>query len=281
MSTASAIRLGSVCVATAAALCLCSPGGLAAGEKAPAPWPEGKRAAVSLSFDDARASQLEVGVPLFKELGVAVTFYLTASSIGSHGAEWKAAAAAGHELGNHSMTHPCTGHFPWSRARALEEYTAARIEAELTDATRAIAEATGVTPITFAYPCGQSFYGRGATAASYIPLVARDFVAGRGYGDETPNDVGVIDLARVLGVSSDEKTFEELRPLVDETIAEGKWLVFGGHDIGTTPGRQVTRVETLRALAAYVKDPAKGVWLDTVAHVATHLANRSKPAPAR
>ncbi|MCU1274750.1 MAG: hypothetical protein JWO48_2181, partial [Bryobacterales bacterium] len=28
-------------------------------------WPESKRVAVSLSFDDARASQVDVGVPLF------------------------------------------------------------------------------------------------------------------------------------------------------------------------------------------------------------------------
>ena len=35
------------------------------------------------------------------------------------------------------MTHPCTGHFDWSRDRALEGYTPQRIEAELLDANRA------------------------------------------------------------------------------------------------------------------------------------------------
>jgi peptidoglycan/xylan/chitin deacetylase (PgdA/CDA1 family) len=281
MKVTSAVRILALSVAVAGCAWGLAPTGAAAGRSSSTPWPEGKRSAVSLSFDDARVSQLEVGVPLFKELGAAVTFYLTATNIGNHGAEWKAAAAAGHELGNHTMTHPCTGHFPWSRARALEDYTPARIEAELTDATRAIADATGVTPVTFAYPCGQSFYGRGASAASYIPLVARHFVAGRGYGDETPNDVGVLDLARALGVSIDEKTFEDLRPVVDQAIAEGEWLVLVGHDIGATPGRQVTRVETLRTLVAYLKEPAKRVWLDTVAHVATHLAGQSTTSPAR
>lgn len=234
-------------------------------------WPEGKRAAISLSFDDARASQLTNGVPLFAELGTSVTFYLTAGSIGAHGPDWRKAAAAGHELGNHTMSHPCTGHFAWSRERALEDFTPARIEAEVRDANLAIAEATGVEPVTFAYPCGQTFFGRGRSASSYIPFIAEHFLAGRGYGDSVPNDPGVIDLARVLGVSSDDAPFEALRPVVDEAIAKGQWLVFGGHDIGTTPGPQVTRVETLRALIAYVKDPSRGVWLDTVAHVAAHV----------
>ena len=235
------------------------------------PWPAGKRAAVSLSFDDARRSQLTVGVPLLNELGLPATFYLTARDIGTNGPGWKAAAAAGHELGNHSMVHPCTGHFPWSRTRAIEDYTADRLEAELIEANRAIEAATGVVPVTFAYPCGQTFFGRGAGTTSYIPVVARLFLAGRGFYDEVPNDLGVLDLGRVLGVSSDDKSFEELKPLVDQAVSEGRWLVLAGHDIGTTRGPQVTKVETLRALAPYLKEPSHGIWVDTVAHVAARL----------
>jgi peptidoglycan/xylan/chitin deacetylase (PgdA/CDA1 family) len=39
-------------------------------------WPEGKRAAVSLSFDDARLSQIDTGLALFRRLGVKATFYV-------------------------------------------------------------------------------------------------------------------------------------------------------------------------------------------------------------
>jgi peptidoglycan/xylan/chitin deacetylase (PgdA/CDA1 family) len=249
-----------------------APGALAQSPAGtPSPWPSGKRAAVSLSFDDARQSQLTEGVPLLNELGLPVTFYLTARDIGTNGAGWKAAAAAGHELGNHSMVHPCTGHFPWSRTRAIEDYSAVRLEAELIEANRAIEAATGVAPVTFAYPCGQTFFGRGAGTTSYIPLVSRLFLAGRGFYDEVPNDLGVLDLGRVLGVSCDDKTFEELKPLVDQAVSDGRWLVLAGHDIGTTRGPQVTRVETLRALAAYLKDSSQGIWVDTVAHVAARL----------
>ena len=45
-------------------------------------WPDGKRAAISLTFDDARESQVTSGVPLFGEYGIRVTFYLSPGNIG-------------------------------------------------------------------------------------------------------------------------------------------------------------------------------------------------------
>ena len=103
--TASGARTRSLPVRFAAAclaLCVALVAGTAArpgDTPSTSPWPPGIRAAVSLSFDDARVSQLTTGVPLLKELGVAATFYLTASSIGAHGAEWKAAARRGPRVG--------------------------------------------------------------------------------------------------------------------------------------------------------------------------------------
>src|SRR5262245_30961551 len=82
-------------------------------------WPHGARAALSLTFDDARESQLDVGVPLLAKHEARVTFYLTANALRGRGDAWKRAAASGHELGNHTLVHPCSGNFPWARARAL------------------------------------------------------------------------------------------------------------------------------------------------------------------
>ncbi len=237
----------------------------------PFPWPRGMRAAVSLSFDDARGSQLDVGIPLFAKSATHATFYLTANNIGVRGAEWKRAAAAGHELGNHTMTHPCSGNFTWSRDRALEDHTLERIRSEMLKANRLIAEATGVTPTTFAYPCGQKFVGRGQRVTSYVPVVHELFVAGRGWLDEAPNDPAFVDRAQTFGYSMDDMEFSELKSAVDQALAGGQWLVLAGHDIGATPGRQVTRVSMLRELIDYLREPSRGVWVDTVAHVAEHI----------
>jgi peptidoglycan-N-acetylglucosamine deacetylase len=234
-------------------------------------WPAGKRAAISLSFDDGRASQLDNGVPLFARHKARVTFYLTSQNIKDRAADWRRAADAGHEMANHSVTHPCSGNFAWSRERALEDYTLERMRTELIDASRAIEEATGVRPTTFAYPCGQKFVGRGAGVKSYVPLVSELFLSGRGWLDEAPNDPAFVDLAQLMGYPMDDVEFEELRPAIDDAIARGQWLVLGGHDIGSSPGRQVTRTSMLDKLFEYVDAPERAVWLDTVGAVSAHV----------
>ena len=72
-------------------------------------WPDGKRAAVSLSFDDARLSQVDTGLGLFRKLGVRVTFFAQSAHIQERLAGWKQAVADKHEIGNRTVTHPCTG----------------------------------------------------------------------------------------------------------------------------------------------------------------------------
>jgi peptidoglycan/xylan/chitin deacetylase (PgdA/CDA1 family) len=241
-------------------------------------WPEGKRAAISLSFDDARESQLDQGLPVFAETGTKVTFYLTANNVGARAADWRKAAAAGHELGNHSMVHPCSGNFAWSREHALEDFSLDRMRQELNDASRAIEAATGVRPVTFAYPCGQTFVGRGRGVASYVPLVSELFVSGRLWLSEAPNDPTYVDLAQLFGYPMDDVDFSGLEPIVRDATERGLWLVLAGHDIGQTPGRQVTRVETLRALTRYLQTPGRGVWVDTVGSVASYI-QRTRPQP--
>ena len=140
---------------------------------APFPWPDGRKAALSLTFDDARESQVDVGLPLLNEHGVRATFYVLPDGARKRLALWKAALAAGHEIGNHSSSHPCTGNFAFSRTNALEDYTLERLEADVAVANAALAADLGRAPTAFAYPCGQSFVGRGEGVRSYVPVVGR------------------------------------------------------------------------------------------------------------
>ncbi len=86
-------------------------------------WPEGKKVALSLTFDDARLSQIDNGIPIFDKYGVKATFYVSPAAVPERLDGWKQAIESGHEIGNHSMTHPCTGNFPWAREKALETMT--------------------------------------------------------------------------------------------------------------------------------------------------------------
>lgn len=233
-------------------------------------WPEGKRAAVSLTFDDARPSQALTGIPLLDHYGVKGTFFVSPGPLQTHLPAWKQALANGHEIGNHSLHHPCTGNFAFARDKALEDYTLNQMERELREANRVIESALGVRPTTFAYPCGQKFVGRGRHLRSYVPLVARMFEAGRGWMDEAANDPAFCDPAQLLGIELDGLDFDAARKLIDATVANGSWLVFAGHEIAER-GRQTTRIDTLEAICRYAQDPNHGIWIDTVQTIVRYV----------
>jgi peptidoglycan/xylan/chitin deacetylase (PgdA/CDA1 family) len=233
-------------------------------------WPAGKRVAVSLSFDDARASQIDVGLPLFDKYGVKVTFYVNPKNTEKRLDGWKTAAKEGHEIGNHSASHPCTGNFSWSRSNALETYTVAMMENELDSANRDTERLLGVKPTTFAYPCGEKFIGRGAETRSYVPMVAKRFRVGRGFRDEAANDPLFCDLAQTLGVDSDGMSLEDMKAAVVAAAQTGGWLVFAGHEIGS-PGHQTNDARVLEQFLKYAADPTNGIWLDTVENISRYI----------
>lgn len=255
---------------------LCVPAALRAQTAGAFHWPEGKRVAVSLSFDDARASQVDVGMPILNKHRAKATFFLNPGRMERQLDGWKKAAAAGHEIASHSTSHPCTLNYPFSAKNALENYTLSKMEEDLDHASAELERLTGVRPVTFAYPCGEKFVGRGSEVKSYVPLIARKFLVGRGFRDEDANDPARCDLAQILGMESDGLSFDEMKRLVTSAASRGAWLVFAGHEIGGG-GRQTTRSDALEQLLQFAEDPANGVWLDTVQTVAKYiLANRAK-----
>ena len=75
----------------------------------PVEWPGGAEAAVVLTYDDGIDSHLDVALPDLQEAGLRGTFYVSgfSSSLRSRMAEWRRLAELGHEIGNHTLFHPC------------------------------------------------------------------------------------------------------------------------------------------------------------------------------
>lgn len=236
-------------------------------------WPEGKKMALSLTFDDARLSQPDLGIPLLNKHGVKATFYVIPSSVLRRVDGWKMAVNNGHEIGNHSYTHPCSGNFMWTRDNAIENYTIDQMSRQLDSANRFIMEILGVGPVSFAYPCGQTYVGRGVNTKSYIPLIASKFKSGRGWLDEGPNDPTYCDFAQLTGVEMDNKSFEEIKKLIVAAKENGSWLVLAGHEMNNS-GNQTTLLDTIEALCKYIQDPANGVWVGTVKEISDYIAAR-------
>ena len=73
-----------------------------------------KAGAVSLSFDDGYASQVNVGVPQLNARGLKGTFFIITGTDYINGhvswATWKSIADQGHDVQCHTVTHPVSIH---------------------------------------------------------------------------------------------------------------------------------------------------------------------------
>src|SRR5207237_10070805 len=106
------------------------------------PWPDACEGAVSLTFDDGMTSQLQLAVPILEEAGLRGTFYVCPR--GEDWAErlkpWRAVALAGHEVGNHTVSHLCARNFAFSADRCLETVTLEEMEWEVGEGKRRLRE---------------------------------------------------------------------------------------------------------------------------------------------
>ncbi|MBQ4839972.1 MULTISPECIES: polysaccharide deacetylase family protein [Pseudoalteromonas] len=246
--------------------------GEAASEAIGFSYPNGARYAISLSFDDARSSQVDVGLPILDKHGVKGTFYINPQFAKERLAGWKAAVKNGHELGNHTSSHLCTGNFEWLRKDnlGLEQVDLAWLKRDIESTTQFMKQQLEVTPRSFAYPCGNTFVGRGVEVQSYVPLVAELFKTGRTWLDETGNNPTYTDFAQLAGNRMDGMSFSEIKEMLDLLKEENKWIILAGHDVGEK-GLYTVDKEALNALIVYLKDPKNGYWLATVDEVATYI----------
>lgn len=236
------------------------------------PWPEGKKFAISLSFDDSRKSNLEYGIPIFNKHDIKATFYVHPQVVKESLQSWKDVVASGHEIGNHTLVHPCSENFLWSRNNSLEEYDLESMRDELEDASNQIYDLLGVKPISFAYTCGQTYVGRGAGKRSYAPVIADLFVSGRGWLNEAPADPLYLDLSEVNGMKMDDMDFEEILPVIDYAREKGLWLVLVGHDTKPDNSAQTTRLKFLEAICKYI-NANEDIWSATVGEIASYVQN--------
>ena len=236
-------------------------------------WPEGIKMALSLTFDDARLSQVDKGIPLLDKYGVKATFYVSPDNMIQKLDGWKKAVSNGHDIGNHSLLHPCTGNFDFSRDKALEDYTLQKMDVELDSANNILKKTLGFRPVSFAFPCGQSFVGRGNMTRSYIPLISAKFETGRGWLNEGPNNPAFCDLSQLTGMELDGKSFEQIKALIESAKSMGQWLVLAGHEMNEG-GFQTSLLSTIEAICKYASDTANGIWIDNVHNIALYIKEK-------
>ena len=252
------------------------------------PWPEGCCGAVSLTFDDGRASQLAHAIPILEEHGLTGTFYLNPR--GATEAEWRerlrpwvAVQAKGHEIGNHSLSHLCSqAHRPHRSAvpRALETATLEEVQADVLQAERRL-DAGLPAPAgqrrTFGYPCYHEHVGEGPTRQSYVPIIARHFLAGRGRGEFGDNYPETCDLHYLWSWNVELQHGAMLVGLA-ERAALGRWVILTFHGIGDS--ELTNTAGSLRELAAFLARSRPRLWTAPLGTVAQRIAAWRESATA-
>jgi sialate O-acetylesterase len=215
-------------------------------------------------------------VPLLDSLGFKGTFYLSGAFPGfsAHVSDWASVAKKGHELGNHTLFHPCEGGVPgreWVNPDYdLKRYTVGRMVDEIRVANTLLHAMDGKTERTFAYPCGDMKAGD----SSYVDKIRADFVGARGVEGKMQK-LGEIDMHDVGAYMVNGQSGDELIHLVKEAMAKNALLVFLFHGVGGEHALNVALGDH-RKMLYFLKDNEKDIWVAPMVEIAKYVREQGK-----
>lgn len=214
-----------------------------------------RSAAISYTFDDGIREQYTLAVPMLDEVGFKGTFYVIPGQIPADSDQpddkmprkimsWKdlkKMADNGHEIGNHSWSHPNLTQLPPVQA-----------EEQLTTAFDAIARHIGRPPLTIAFPFN-------ASTPEIQAAALKRHVAFRAYQHGT----------------NEKATAESLNNWAEQQVRNKTRGVVMIHGIATGYAA-FSDPEILRAHLKYVKSRDADIWVDTFANVARYEMERKE-----
>jgi peptidoglycan/xylan/chitin deacetylase (PgdA/CDA1 family) len=245
-------------------------------------WPGGAKAAVSLTYDDGLNSQLDNAAPALVRHGFKATFFLTEENIreGRRLADWQRLAAEGHEVANHTVTHPC----------ALQHVNVEAFARTEIDPMEGFLDANFSTDRrrTFAYPCGYLGVGGGDRReryARYRQVLEKDGVICARTTAGRPNrpEQAIAERYNLHGFEPTDEAdlVAPAKRYLAQTLAEGAWAILVFHDVlpkwGTEGDCSIGVHRRILDLVA-----AQGFWVAPMGQVFEHvLAHHADQRVAR
>lgn len=230
----------------------------------PITWPGKAKAAVSLSYDDALNSQLDNAVPALTKYGIKASFYPILSSpvVMERLPEWRALAANGYELGNHTLFHACAKSKPdrdWVAAHNdLDKKTMAQMREELLTANSFLHAIDGKTERTLTPPCLDWDVADG----NFVETLSGLFVGIKG-AEKIPEQYKSMLLPE--GV-----TGKELINFVKKSARNGGLVQIIFH--GINGDHLSVSKEAHEELLKFLAENRETYWTDTYINIARHLS---------
>ncbi|HEX3423130.1 MAG TPA: polysaccharide deacetylase family protein [Sphingomicrobium sp.] len=192
-------------------------------------WPKGY---VSLTYDDGLESQLEIAAPQLERAGFRGTFYLTWNNMKDRAADWTALARRGHELANHSVSHPCD-----LQDQSVDGFKANEID-PLQNWLRNVEGAKRAGD--YAYPCDVTNLGRGnpnEQADTYARLLKGAGILRARTSEGPPNTLQWTQSSpyrlQAFAFGYDTNGASGVTDYIAKAVKEERWAILVFHEIGT------------------------------------------------
>lgn len=205
-------------------------------ENQASPWGSGKKAAISLTYDDGIPNHLDIAMPMLESFGFRGTFYLItiAEYMRERKDDWRKAFERGHEIGNHTARHP-GWHIKDAAADAprLENMGPDDILREVAEAAEWLDQHIGRDPgRSFAYPYAHNGIGPEKDTAPYNAAVRRHCAGSRWGGGSVPNKAGADPFTLRSFGFGEKPTAEKVISFCDEKLKMGGWTILTFHGVG-------------------------------------------------
>jgi peptidoglycan/xylan/chitin deacetylase (PgdA/CDA1 family) len=221
-------------------------------------WSGFRSCAISYTFDDGCSNQFTKAIPLFDEVGYKLTLF-TVTDWSPNWTNLQNAAANGHEVASHTVTHP-----------NLSTLTVDKQKTELETSTSLInSKVISQKCLTMATPyCAK---GNDALASKY-------FIAVRGcqgfIESKTPGSFMNVSSLMCGSLGSVFKV-KDFKSRADQAATSKGWLVYLIHGIDNDGGYSPLASDTLKSSLKYLKENDGKFWVNTFGNVARYIKERN------
>ncbi|MBN2275960.1 MAG: polysaccharide deacetylase family protein [Bacteroidales bacterium] len=220
-------------------------------------WPGFRTAAINYTFDDGCSNQFKTAIPLFDEFGFNLTLFTVTNWVGNWAA-LESAAANGHEVASHTVTHADFRNITLEQQETELKNSREIIESHIPDNKC----------ITMAYPyC--------ATGADTI--CSKYYLSARGcQGFVEPKTPGsYFNISSVIcGNLGDINTLQDFKLRFTDAANKNGWCVFLIHGIDDDGGYSPITSGELRRSVEYLSVRKSKFWVTTFASATLYSRER-------
>ncbi len=225
--------------------------------------------AISLSYDGADPSHLEIVLPCLSDLGLRGTFYVTEAGLLENPQAWQTAQNEGHEIACHSLLEAADAY------GNLPKWTLENVEADLRQARHLFTELfPRQADCSFAYPGVEAtcmLVPYQLTPVPYRPVVERLFQVARSAreGLIAPADANVLDLE---SIDCRDLTLNDLIVAAEATLFDFRWAIYAFRGVGA--GEGAVDVAAHAELCQWIADRREAIRCGPVFDLGMELRER-------